>query len=509
MDLMTDRTAGDSGDLRLDSAAGRGVLLAAVLASGMAFLDSTVVNVALPHLGAELDSGMAGLQWTVNAFLLTLASFVLLGGALGDRYGRRRVFVIGLVGFTAASLLCGLAPNVTLLVVARAIQGLAAALLVPGSLALIQASFHSDVRARAIGAWSGLAGVSTAIGPFAGGWLIDTLSWRWIFFLNVPLAALALVACARWVPESQNPAAAGKRFDVAGAVLGAVGLGGITYALIEAPDQGWDSVPVLASAAVGLLAIAAFVMVERARGEAAMLPPELFTVPSFTALNVYTVVVYAALMGQFFFIAVYLQNVVGYSALAAGAAGLPVTVLLLVGSARVGALASKIGTRLPLTVGPLVSTVGVLLLRRVEPGASFWWEVLPGMTIFGLGLMLIVAPLTAGVLACVPDRFAGAASGVNNAAARAGGLLSIATLPLLVGLTGEAYEVPARLAEAYRSALLWCAGLLVAGAVLAAVTQHRPARAATPPGTGSCGPATPAADYVDAVARPDGVTGQA
>ncbi|HEU4426077.1 MAG TPA: DHA2 family efflux MFS transporter permease subunit [Pilimelia sp.] len=507
---MADRPTDAPGDLRLDSTAGRGVLVAAVLASGMAFLDSTVVTVALPHLGAELDSSMAGLQWTVNAFLLTLASFVLLGGALGDRYGRRRIFVLGLIGFTGASLLCGLAQNVPLLVAARGLQGLAAALLVPGSLALLQASFHREERARAIGAWSGLAGVSTAIGPFAGGWLIDSLSWRWIFFLNLPLAAVALLACVRWVPESRDPSAAGRRFDVAGAVLGAVGLGGLTYALIEIPERGWTAWPVLASTVVGLLAVAGFVRVERARGEAAMLPPALFAVPSFTPLNLYTVVVYAALSGFFFFVTVHLQAVVGYSALAAGAAGIPVTLLMLVGSARAGALANRIGPRLPLTVGPLLGVVGVLLLRRVEPGASFWWEVLPAMTIFGIGLTLIVAPLTAAVLACVPDRFAGVASGVNNAAARVGGLLAIAALPLLVGLSGEAYEVPAQFTVAYREALLWCAGLLVAGATLAAVTQHRRARAAgAAVGAGACGPSIPAADYQPAVTRAEGVAGPA
>jgi EmrB/QacA subfamily drug resistance transporter len=507
---MAERSTDAPGELRLNSPAGRGVLVAAVLASGMAFLDSTVVNVALPHLGAELQASMAGLQWTVNAFLLTLASFVLLGGALGDRYGRRRIFVLGLIGFTGASLLCGVAQNVPLLVAARAIQGLAAALLVPGSLALIQASFHHDERARAIGAWSGLAGVSTAIGPFAGGWLIDTLSWRWIFFLNVPLAAVALLACARWVPESRDPSAAGRPFDVAGAALGATALAGITYALIEAPGRGWDAWPVLVSAAAGLVAGVVFVLVERARNDAAMVPPALFTVPSFTALNVYTVVVYAALMGQFFFVAVHLQTVVGYSALAAGAAGIPVTLLLLFGSARAGALASRIGARLPLTVGPLIGVAGTLLLRRVGPGASFWLEVIPAMTVFGLGLVLIVAPLTSAVLACVPDRFAGVASGVNNAAARAGGLLAIATLPLLVGLSGEAYEAPAQLADAFREAMLWCAGLLAAGAVLAAVTQHRPVRAAAPaPGAGRCGPTTPAPEYARAATGPEGVTGQA
>lgn len=484
--------------LRIGSAAGRGTLLAAILASGMVFLDSTVVNVALPRLGAELGATVAGLQWTVNGYLLMLAAFVLLGGALGDRFGRRRVFLVGVVWFAVASVLCGLAQGTGWLIAARFLQGAGGALLTPGSLSVLQASFDPDDRARAIGTWSGLSGVSTALGPLLGGWLIDTLSWRWIFFVNLPLAVGVVLAALRWVPESRDEAAsrtgAGRRFDVAGALLGALGLGGVTYALIDAPARGADSPTVLAAAVLGVLGAVVFVLVERRRGDAAMLPTGLFGSRLFSVLNVFTVVVYAALGGFTFFLAVYLQNVVGWSALLTGLATVPMTLLLLVGSARAGALAARIGPRLPLTVGPVVAAAGLLLLRRVGPGASYWTDVLPGVVLFGAGLTLVVAPLTASVLAAVADRFAGVASGFNNAASRAGGLLAVAALPLLVGLSGTGYEQKTALADAFRGAMLWCAGLLLAGAVLAGLLIHRPAR--TAPGGQPC-PSLPASTPPD------------
>ncbi|WFF07603.1 MFS transporter [Micromonospora sp. WMMD1076] len=467
--------------LRTGSAAGRGTLLAAILASGMVFLDSTVVNVALPRLGAELDATVAGLQWTVNGYLLMLAAFVLLGGALGDRFGRRRVFLLGVVWFAVASVLCGLAQDTGWLVAARFLQGAGGALLTPGSLSVLQASFHPDDRGRAIGTWSGLSGVSTALGPLLGGWLIDTFSWRWIFFVNLPLAVGVVLAALRWVPESRDEEVSRtgcgrRRFDVAGALLGALALGGVTYALIDAPARGLDSPAVLAAAVLGVVAVVLFVLVERRRGDTAMLPTGLFSSRLFSVLNVFTVVVYAALGGFTFFLAVYLQNVVGWSALLTGLATVPMTVLLLVGSPRAGALSARIGPRLPLTVGPVIAAAGLLLLRRVGPGASYWVDVLPGVALFGAGLTLVVAPLTTSVLGAVSDRFAGVASGFNNAASRAGGLLAVAALPLLVGLSGTGYEQKGALADAYRGALAWCAGLLLAGAVLAAVLIHRPGR---------------------------------
>ena len=404
---------------------------------------------------------------------------------LGDRFGRRRIFLLGVVWFTVASLLCGLAQSVEWLVVARAVQGIGAALLTPGSLALMQASFHPDDRGRAVGAWSGLSGVSTAIGPFVGGWLIDAFSWRWIFFLNLPLAAAVLFA-ARWVPESRDLRAADAPFDLAGALLGALGLAGATYALIEAAEHGFGWWPVVVAVAVGLAGLAAFVLVERLRGARAMLPLGLFSSRLFSALNVYTVAVYAALSGTSFFLVVFLQNVVGLSALAAGAALLPATILLLVGSERAGRLATRIGPRIPVTVGPVVAAAGLLALRAIGPEANYWLHVLPGSVVFGMGLTLLVAPLTASVLGAVEDRFAGVASGVNNAAARAGGLLAVAALPLLVGLSGTAYRDPGELTGGYRAAMLWCAGLLLSGAAIATVfvPRHAPLSAAASQSTG-------------------------
>ncbi|WP_328421363.1 MFS transporter [Micromonospora sp. NBC_00389] len=474
--------------LRMGTAAGRGTLLAAVLASGMVFLDSTVVNVALPKLGQDLGANVADLQWTVNGYLLMLAAFVLLGGALGDRFGRRRVFLIGVAWFTTASVLCGLSQGTGWLIAARFLQGAGGALLTPGSLSVLQSSFHPDDRGRAIGAWAGLSGVSTALGPFIGGWLIDALSWRWIFFLNLPLAVLVVLATLRWVPESRDesasrtagPGRTRRRFDVLGALLGALALAGVTYALIDAPARGYDSAPVLIAALVGVLAAVAFVLLERRRGDAAMLPTGLFSSRLFSVLNIFTVVVYAALGGFTFFFAVYLQNVVEWSAFRTGIALLPMTVLLLIGSARAGALSARIGPRLPLSIGPVVSAAGLLLLRGVGPDASYWLDVLPGVLLFGLGLTLVVAPLTASVLAAVEDRFSGVASGFNNAASRAGGLLAVAALPLLVGLSGGGYEQKAELTNAFRGAMTWCAGLLLAGAVLALVLVHRPPRDAPP-----------------------------
>ncbi|WP_406039864.1 MFS transporter [Micromonospora sp. NBC_00898] len=485
--------------LRMGTAAGRGTLLAAVLASGMVFLDTTVVNVALPRLGAELHATVADLQWTVNGYLLMLAAFVLLGGALGDRFGRRRVFLLGVVWFAVASVFCGLSQGTGWLIAARFLQGAGGALLTPGSLSVLQASFHPDDRGRAIGTWAGLSGVSTALGPLLGGWLIDALSWRWIFFINLPLAVAVVLAATRWVPESRDEnvsrtAAGRRRFDVAGALLGALGLGGVTYALIDAPARGVRSLPVLVSVLVGVAAAVVFLLVERRRGDTAMLPTGLFTSRLFSVLNVFTVAVYAALGGFSFFLAVYLQNVVGWSALLTGLATVPLTVLLAVGSSRAGALSARIGPRLPLTVGPVVAAVGLLLLRRVGPGASYLTDVLPGVLLFGAGLTLVVAPLTASVLAAVADRFAGVASGFNNAASRAGSLLAVAALPLLVGLSGAGYEQKSALTGAYRGALLWCAGLLLAGAAMAALLIHRPSREA--PGAQPC-PSLPASTPPD------------
>ncbi|GGW41391.1 MFS transporter [Streptomyces caelestis] len=458
--------------MRLASPRGRWILLTTVLGSSMVLLDSTVVNVALPRIGRDLDADMAALQWTVNAYMVTLAGLILLGGALGDRFGRRKVFVVGVVWFAVASLLCGIAPNAGMLIAARALQGVGGALLTPGSLALIQASFHPDDRGRAVGLWSGFGGFGAAVGPFVGGWLVDGPGWRWVFLLNVPLALLCVPVALRHVPESGDQRAHG-RFDVLGAVLGASALALLTYALIEA---GAGGLFVAVTAVAGLAAAVAFVVVERRRSEP-MMPPDIFSSRQFTAVNLVTLCVYAALGGFFFLAALQLQVVVGYSALAAGTALLPTTALMLVLSARSGELADRIGPRLPLTVGPLLCAAGMLLMLRVGPGASYVADVLPALVVLGMGMVTLVAPLTATVLGSVDVARAGLASGINNAAARAAGLVAVAALPLLAGMGEEAYREPAAFDIAFGKAMGWCAGVLVVGSVVAAATVRRP-----PPG---------------------------
>ncbi|MFJ6793372.1 MFS transporter [Streptomyces sp. NPDC091268] len=462
--------------VRLGTARGRWIVLTTVLGSSMALLDSTAVNVALPRIGRDLGADLSVLQWTVNAYLLTLAGLILVGGALGDRFGRRRVFVLGVLWFAAASLLCGIAPNAWILVAARALQGVGGALLTPGSLALIQGSIHPGDRARAVGLWSGLGGVGAAVGPFLGGWLVDGPGWRWVFLLNVPLAALCVPVALRHVPESRDPRAHG-RFDVTGAVLGAAGLALLTYALIEARSA---TAPVAGAAVGGVLLGAAFVYVERHRADP-MMPPGVFASRQFTAVNLVTLCVYAAFGGFSFLVVLQLQVVAGYSALAAGAALLPTTVLMLLLSARSGALGERIGPRVPLTVGPLLCAAGMLLMLRVGPGASYVPDVLPALIVMGTGMVALVAPLTSTVLASVDPGRAGLASGVNNAAARAAGLLAVAALPLLSGMGPDAYLEPALFDAAFGRAMPWCAGALVVGAVLAWATVRTPAPGAPHP----------------------------
>ncbi|WP_438296721.1 MFS transporter [Streptomyces sp. HUAS TT7] len=457
---------------------GRWVLLTTVLGSGMALLDSTVVNVALPHIGTDLDTDMAVLQWTVNAYMLTLAGLILLGGALGDRYGRRKVFVIGVVWFAAGSLLCGLAPNAGVLIAARALQGIGGALLTPGSLAIIQAGFHPDDRARAVGVWSGLGGVGAAVGPFLGGWLVDGPGWRWVFLINVPLAAVCVPVALRHVPESRDPRTHTGRFDVMGAALGALTLALVTYALIEAPGQG-SSRLVVGAGVAGLGLGAAFVRRERHLPDP-MLPPDIFRSRVFTAVNLVTVCVYAAFGGFFFLAALQLQVVAGYSALGAGAALLPTTVLMLLLSARSGELGQRIGPRIPLTVGPLLCAAGMLLMLRVGERASYVRDVLPALVVLGLGMVTLVAPLTATVLASVDEGRAGLASGINNAAARAAGLIAVAALPLAAGMGPEAYRSAAEFGATFRRAMPMCAGALALASLVAFLTVRRPAEAVVP-----------------------------
>jgi EmrB/QacA subfamily drug resistance transporter len=451
--------------VQLGTPRGRWVLTAAVLGTGISLLDATIVNIALPTIGRDLGADFADLQWTVNGYTLTLAAFILLGGSLGDLIGRRRVFVIGVVWFGVASLLCGLAQDVGTLVAARLLQGVGGALMTPASLALISASFVAADRGKAIGAWSGLGGIAAAAGPFVGGLLVE-LSWRLVFLVNLPLCALVVVLALRHVPESRDEQM-DPRLDVLGAALGALGLAGITYALVASGEDG-ASPQVLVTGLAGLLGLVAFVVVER-RSSHPMLPVGIFSSRQFTAANLATFAVYAALAGVFFLLVVHLQVVAGFSPLVAGLALLPVTGAMLLLSPRAGALAARIGPRLPMTVGPLLCAGGVLLLSRIGAEASYVVDVLPGVVTFGLGLSATVAPLTVTVLSAAPSRHAGVASGVNNAVARTAGLLAVAVLPVAAGLTGADYLDPPQFATGFRTATLLSAGLLAAGGVVAAL----------------------------------------
>ncbi len=460
-------------ELRIGTPAARWTLVATVLGSGMAFLDGTVVNVALPAIGRDLDASFTGLQWTVNAYLITLTALLLLGGNLGDRLGRRSVFVWGLAAFTTASVVCGLAPGAQTLIAARAVQGVGGALLVPGSLAIIGSVFHPDDRGKAIGAWSGLSGVAASIGPFVGGWLVDAVSWRAVFFLNVPLAVVAIGVAVRWVPETRSDEAG--PLDVPGAALATIGLAGISYAAIE--HRGAAAV---VAGVGGALALAVFLVVER-RQPSPMVPLGLFRSRQFTGTNLTTLAVYAGLGGAMFLLAIRLQANLGYSALEAGAATVPFSVLLLLFSPAAGQLGQAIGPRLPLTVGPIVAGLGILWLGAIGPGDHYLTSVLPAVLVFGAGMTLVVAPLTTAVLASVDDRVTGTASGVNNAVARLAGLLAVAALPGLAGITtGD--SLADDLAQGYGTALRLAALATAAGGVVAffLVESGRPEEALEP-----------------------------
>lgn len=461
--------------VRLGAASGRWVILATVLGSGMVLLDGTAVNVTLPTIGRQLSTSLDGLQWIVSGYLLALAGLILLGGSLGDRIGRRRVFVIGVIWFALASALCGMAPVIGVLIAARVLQGVGGALLVPGSLAIIQASFAPQDRPRAIGAWSGLGGLAAAVGPLLGGWLVVAVGWQWVFLINLPVAAAVVAVTLRHVPESRDDRAT-RKFDVLGACLAAVALAGITFALISAPAGGSGTgLPgVVAAAVVGVTAAVAFLLVERSRGRSAagrlpapMLPLDIFASRQFSVINVITFCVYCAFGGELFLLVLELQVGAGFSALAAGSALLPVTVLMLLLSPRSAGLAQRIGPRWPLTAGLAMCATGLLLATRIGVHASYLGDVLPAVVVFGLGLTLVVSPLTATVLASADVRHAGVASGVNNAVARAAGLIAVAGLPAVVGLHASDYRSPALLTSGFRLGMIVCAGLLVLAGLLA------------------------------------------
>jgi len=449
-------------------------------------LDGTVVNIALPTIGRDLHERFAGLQWTVNAYTLTLAGFLLLGGSLGDRLGRRRVFVIGVAWFATASALCGLAPTGVTLIAARALQGVGAALLVPGSLAIIEATFRPEDRAPAVGAWSGLGGVATAIGPFLGGWLVG-FSWRYVFLINLPLAALVVWVAVRHVPESKDRTVTG-RLDIAGPVLSALGLAGITWALTEGPALCWSAPGVLIPGIAGVAALGGLLVAERSAAEP-MLPLGIFRSRQFSAANVVTFVIYAALSGGLFLLPIQLQRVLRFSPLAAGAALVPLTIVMLLLSARAGRLAQRIGPRLPMTLGPLIAAAGLVLIARIGPGTTYLTGVLPAVLVFALGLALTVAPLTSTVLAAAGQDHAGVASAINNEVARVGGLLAVAVLPAVAGISGAAVLTPAAFSAGFRTATLVAAGLCAGGGLLSFILiRGTPARVPQPDQAAMCCP---------------------
>lgn len=456
-------------ELRVSETCGRLVLLTTVLGSGVALLDSTIVNVALPTIGRDLGADLAGVQWIISAYALTLAALILLGGSLGDRFGRRRVYMWGVAGFGVASVLCAVSPGIEILILARAVQGVAAALLTPGSLAILQSSFHPSDRMRAIGVWTGSLSIAAASGPLIGGWLVE-YSWRWVFWVNVPFCAAVIMLSARYVPESRNPAAS-QHTDVQGVVLCAAGLAGVTYALTALPGHGLDGLTV-AAATIGVVALVVFVITER-RSRHPMLPTALFASRTFSVVNVATFAIYAALSGTFLFLVLFLQVVSGWTALEAGAAALPLSVIMLVLAGRFGALATSIGPRLLMVCGPLTAATGLMLLALAPHHPSYVLNILPGVILLGLGLSMTVAPLTGTVLAAAPDELAGTASGVNNAVARTAGLIAVAALPVIVGLSGNEYADAQSLAPAYRAAILICAVIMAAGAALAALGLPR------------------------------------
>jgi EmrB/QacA subfamily drug resistance transporter len=457
--------------------AARWVLAAAVLGSGITALDSTVVGIALPPIARTFHTGLGALQWVVTAYSLTLASFLLIGGSLGDRLGRRHIFSVGVVWFMVASAVCGFAPSALVLIIARALQGVGGALLTPGSLAIIQASFRPDDRGRAIGAWSGLGGLATAAGPLVGGYLIAAASWRWVFFINVPVSLVVLVIAARHVPESRDPTVTG-RIDTQGAALTVIFLAGLTSGLIEGPTLGWTSPVVVVSLLAAAVSLPTLLWVEHHQPNP-MIPLALFKVRQFSAANAVTFVVYGALSGALFLLPVVLQTVAGYTPLASGLALLPITVLMLAFSARSGRLAARIGPRLQMSVGPVVAGAGLLLLVRAPTSGSYLQQVFPAMMVFGTGLAITVAPLTATAMSAAPPEHAGVASAVNNVVARAAGLLAVAILPLLSGIAGTSALAPATLASGFKTAMVISGVTCIAGGLLAALTIRNSTRART------------------------------
>lgn len=449
----------------LSSPIGRVVIATTVLGTAVAMLTGTVVNVALPSIASELGASTAEQQWVVNAYLLVIASLILIGGSLGDRYGRVRVYRIGVIWFAVTSLIAAVAPTIEILIGARLLMGIGGALLTPGSLAIIEATLERSDRGKGVGLWSGLTGIAAAVGPLIGGALIE-LSWRWVFLVNLPVA-LAVILLSPRVPESKDESAIENPLDVAGSALAALTLGGVTFGLIQGPEGGLSAVDIVA-VVIGLVSLFVLIRVER-RADDPMVPFRLFANRPFATANLMTLLVYGGMGIVFFLLSIQLQVTAGWTPLEAGLAFVPATILLLLFSAQSGALAQRIGPRIPLSIGPLLIAGGMLLMARIGPDATYLADVFPAVVVFGVGLVASVAPVTATALGSVPDKRSGAASGANNAIARTGQLLAVAAVPPLVGLTGDALNSPAVLDAGFPNAMIVGASLVGAGAVVAAL----------------------------------------
>ena len=447
--------------MKLASTQGRAVLATTILGSGLAFLDGSIVSLALPAIDDDLDAGLAGLQWVVNGYMLALAGLILIGGSLGDRFGRRRIYVVGVAIFAGASVACAAAWSIEALIAARVLQGVGGALLTPGSLAILSAVFDDETdRARAIGLWSGMSGVTMAIGPLLGGWLVEHVGWQTIFWINVPLAMVVIGMALRWVPDSRGSQG---RQDVAGAALTAAGLAVLTYGLVV---EDWTLT------AIGLALLVVFV-IHQAKTPHALVPLQLFADRVFTAANLCTFAIYGALAASGFLLVLQLQYVAGFTPIQAGLASIPTTIIMLLFSSRAGALGARIGPRLPMTLGPVIAAAGLALWLPIDESTRFVTGVLPGALVFGAGLTLLVAPLTTAVLSSAPADRVGIASGINNAVARTASLLAVAAIPPLAGIAGADFAEPEVFSPGFRTGTGICIAMLVTGGVLAALLIRR------------------------------------
>jgi EmrB/QacA subfamily drug resistance transporter len=443
------------------------VLVACILGSVIVFVDSTVVNVALPAIEEDLGGGLALQQWVVDAYLLTLGSLLLVGGSLGDLFGARRMFLLGIIGFGITSVLCAAAPDGTTLIIARGLQGVLGAVLTPAGLAVIATTFSGEARGAAIGSWTAWTGIAFVIGPLAGGWLVTNASWRWIFLVNVPFAVVTAALVAYAVP----PRSAGNeraRVDVLGGVLCVLGLGGPVFALIEEPRRGWDDPIILISLVGGVILFGLFVLWE-SRASQPMLPLRLFSRRNFSFANLETLTVYAGLSTLTFFLVLFLQQLAGYTALRSGLALLPITIVMFLLSPRIGRLSMRYGPRWFMGVGPLIAGLALIGVIRLKPGFSYWWELLPSLLVFSVGLSMIVAPLTATVLADAGETDAGIASGTNNAIARVAGLLGIAVVGAAVAGPQNELDV-----TGFHLAMVITALLVLAGGVVGIAGVRNP-----------------------------------